>query len=126
MSVNRTITGLLLIAASIQPSLAQDVEAGRQVFARCQACHSAETTDNRLGPHLNGVIGRPVGAVEGFAYSEPMLGAAEEGLVWDDDNLSAFLADPAGFLPGTKMVFPGLTDEADVTNLLAYLASVAS
>ena len=55
-----------------------------------------------------------------------MLGAAEEGLVWDDDNLSAFLVDPAGFLPGTKMVFPGLTDEADVTNLLAYLASVAS
>ena len=100
------------------------VAEGEKVFRKCKACHQVgEGAKNRVGPHLNGVMGRAAGAVEGFRYSKPLETAAAEGLVWSQEALGAFLADPRGFLKGTKMAFAGLKSEEDRAAIAAYLAT---
>ncbi|MEQ9813047.1 MAG: cytochrome c family protein [Azospirillaceae bacterium] len=91
---------------------------GRSVFQRCQACHVVNDEQNRVGPHLVGLFGRQSGSVEGFRYSDVMV---EAGIVWDDETLAAYLADPRGYLPGNRMAFPGLADEEALAALLVYL-----
>ena len=79
---------------------------------------------NRSGPVLNGIVGHPMGAVEGFRYSNALQEKAEAGEVWTVEALAGFLADPKGWLPGTKMSFRGLRDDAEIAALIAYLASI--
>ena len=67
---------------------------------------------------LNGVIGRPSGSVEGYSYSEANKNS---GLTWDEATFSEYIKNPKAKVPGTKMIFPGLTNEADIDNMLAYL-----
>lgn len=100
------------------------VEAGQQVFKKCQACHQVgDGAKNRVGPVLNGIVGGDAGAVEGFKYSKPLMEMAEGGLVWDADNLRAFLAKPKDFMPRTKMSFAGLRKDEDLDAIIAYLAT---
>ncbi|KZY37987.1 MFS transporter [Roseovarius sp. HI0049] len=100
------------------------VARGERVFRKCKACHQVgEGAKNRVGPHLNGVMGREAGAVEGFRYSKALETAAEEGLVWTEEALGAFLTDPRAFLKGTKMAFAGLKSEEDRAAIAAYLAT---
>jgi cytochrome c len=103
------------------PSL---VAAGESAFRQCASCHQiGEGAKNRSGPQLNGVFGRVVGSVEGFRYSNAIKDASSEGVVWDEETLSGFLADPKGYLNGTRMSFRGVKDEADLAAIIAYLAS---
>lgn len=102
---------------------AQDVEAGAGVFKKCGACHQiGPDAKNALGPNLTCVGGRKAGTVEGFTgYSEALKGA---GYVWDDAKLLAWMEDDDKVVPGNKMIFPAhVKDEADRTNLLAYIKS---
>lgn len=121
----RTITTTALLAALALPALAEgDAEAGKKVFNKCKACHAVGAdAKNKVGPILNGIIGAPAGAVPDFKYSDVMLERAAEGLVWDEANLAAYLAKPRDFMKGTKMSFAGLRKEADIQNVLAYLAT---
>ncbi len=100
------------------------VDEGESLFRQCQACHQVGAdARNRVGPHLNGIVGRQAAAVEGFRYSPAMQQAGEEGFVWDAASLAEFLADPKGYMPGTKMTFQGLgPDEAEA--MAAYLGSL--
>lgn len=108
---------------TIDPAL---VAAGEKVFKKCKACHQVgEGAKNRVGPVLTGVVGGPAGAADGFKYSKPLLKAAGGGLIWTQDELSAFLAKPKDYLKGTKMSFAGLKKEADVAAVIAYLKSTA-
>ena len=50
-----------------------------------------------------------------------MKEAGENGLIWDEANISEYLVDPKGKIPGNKMVFPGLKKEDDIANVIAYL-----
>jgi cytochrome c len=102
-----------------------DPAAGEKVFAKCKACHVLDTSTNRIGPHLGDVIGRTAGSVEGFKYSDAMKAKGEEGLVWNDETIAAYLADPKGYIPKNKMAFPGLKKEEDVANVIAYLHQAA-
>lgn len=118
------------VAASLCLGLAAPVFAdgdaaeGENVFKKCKACHQVgEGAKNRVGPILNGVVGRAAGANPDFKYSKPMLEKAGEGLVWDEESLTAFLAKPKDFIKGTKMSFAGLKDEDDIENVIAYLAT---
>ncbi|WP_422026895.1 c-type cytochrome [Roseovarius sp.] len=112
------------VAATDTASDPELVAEGEKVFRKCKACHQVgEGAKNRVGPHLNGVVGRAAGAVEGFRYSKPLETAAAEGLVWSQEALGAFLADPRGFLKGTKMAFAGLKSEVDRAAIAAYLAT---
>jgi cytochrome c len=100
---------------------AQDAEKGAKVFRLCMACHTADAETNKVGPHLKGVVGRKAASVEGFKYSDAMLAKGAEGVVWDEATLTAYLPDPKGFVPGTKMVFNGVKKPEDVADLIAFL-----
>ena len=111
-----------VLLATPAAALAQDAAAGEKVFARCKACHMVgENAKNRVGPELNDLFGRTAGTVEGFRYSKAMTEAGAGGLVWTEETVAEFVADPRGFVKGTRMVFAGLKKEEDVANLLAYL-----
>ncbi|WP_420860628.1 c-type cytochrome [Algirhabdus cladophorae] len=101
---------------------AQLVAAGKKVFKKCAACHAVGAgAKNKSGPQLNGLIGRTMGTVDGFKYSNVFKAAAQEGRVWDEESLAEFLAKPRSYLKGTKMSFSGLKKEADIVSLTAYL-----
>ncbi|MDB5649541.1 MAG: cycA [Hyphomicrobiales bacterium] len=100
-------------------AMAQDAEAGEKVFAKCRACHQVgPTAKNGVGPELNGVIGRAAGAAPNYNYSEANKGS---GLTWDVATFSEYIKNPRAKVPGTKMVFAGITNEKDIDNLIAYL-----
>jgi cytochrome c len=99
-----------------------DPKAGEAVFKKnCTVCHTTEAGKNKIGPSLKGVVGRHSASVPGFAYSDAMKKADK---TWDDATLDTYLSDPRGLVPGTKMIFPGLKDEAERKNVIAYLKSV--
>ena len=95
-----------------------DAEAGAKIFNRCKSCHILAGPAKRMGPTLECVIGRTSGAVEGYRYSKAMTGA---GIVWNHDTLAEFLTNPRAAVPGTKMAFPGVKNETQLEDLLAYL-----
>lgn len=95
-----------------------DSAKGEKIFKKCAACHSVEAGKNKVGPSLHGVVGRPAGSVEGFKYSDAMK---ESGIVWDEATLDSFLTKPKDVVPKTRMAFPGLKDEEDRQDVIAYL-----
>ena len=108
--------------SAFDPELAA---AGEKVFRKCKACHQiGEGAKNRSGPVLTGIVGAPAGAVDGFRYSKPMMAAAEGGLIWTEEEITAFLTKPKSYMKGTKMAFAGLKKEADLTSVIEYLKSV--
>lgn len=114
-----------LIAGAGMPALAQgDAEAGERVFKKCAACHAVgEGASNKVGPHLNDVIGRIAGSLPDYKYSPAMSEAGSSGLVWADEALDAFLANPREVVNGTKMTFAGLRKEEERRDVIAYLAT---
>ena len=115
----------LAVVTGVTPVLAQDgdPEAGEQVYRRCAACHMVgENAQSRVGPPLNDVFGRVAGTYEGFnRYSNAMKEAGENGLVWNDETISAYLEQPRQYIPGNQMGFAGLRDAEDRANVIAYL-----
>jgi cytochrome c len=100
-----------------------DAAAGERLWRPCAACHKVEDGSNGVGPHLYGVVGRDKGSVDGFGYSDAL--ASMDG-DWTPENLSAFLADPDSYVPGTKMNYNGMRDIQDRANLIAWLQSQGS
>ncbi|TFI58706.1 cytochrome c family protein [Sphingomonas parva] len=101
---------------------AADPEKGRRAAQVCGSCHTLDNGGpNRVGPNLWAVVGRPVAAHAGFAYSPALSG---HGGAWSYQALDQFLAGPARAVPGTKMSFAGLRNPRDRANLLAYLATL--
>ncbi len=98
-----------------------DATLGKKVFYRCMACHEAATERDKVGPHLLDVVGRTAGSAENFNYSQAMKDAGAAGLVWDEANLAAYLSAPKLKIPGNRMAFPGLTNDDDIANVIAYL-----
>ncbi|MFC3325781.1 c-type cytochrome [Mesorhizobium cantuariense] len=102
-------------------SQAQDAAAGEKVFTKCKVCHVADQDKNKLGPSLNGVMGRTAGTHPGFSYSQAMVAAGKSGVKWDETTLATYLHDPKAMVKGTKMAFAGLKQDEDVANVIAYL-----
>ena len=97
-----------------------DVVAGRQVFRKCQVCHSLEPGKTLVGPSLAGAIGRKAGSLPGYDYSPAMRQA---NIVWDAKSLDAYVADPQKVVPGNKMPFPGLKTQHDRADVISYLVA---
>jgi len=98
------------------------VAAGKKVFKKCKACHAVgENAKNKVGPHLNDLFGRVPGTGDGYRYSKAMVAYGEDGKVWDDELLTAFLTGPKKAVKGTKMGFRGLKREDDIANIIEYL-----
>ena len=103
-----------------------DEKAGAASAKKCLACHTlASGEPNKVGPNLYGVVNRPIAAHEGYEYSDAMKAHAQEASTWTYDNLSTFLHDPKGTVPGTKMTFAGLKDDKERANVIAYLRTLA-
>jgi cytochrome c len=99
-------------------------EKGEAVAKKCTSCHSFDKGGaNKVGPNLYGVIGRPIGSHEGFAYSEALAGKKDQP--WDYQHLSDFLTSPKTYAPGTKMSFAGIAKDTDRADLIAYLRTLA-
>ena len=114
MAVFATATLLLNTSAS---SAAGDPAAGQHAFAECAGCHSTTPGENKIGPSLAGVAGRKSGTLAGYSYSSVMKSA---NITWDDATLDKFLANPVGFVHGTKM-FLSVPSSTDRQNVIAYL-----
>ena len=111
---------VLAVAAMAQAAHAQDVAAGEQSFKKCFPCHSiGEGAKNKVGPELNGLDGRHSGTAAGYSYSDANKNS---GIVWNEETFEAYIKDPRGKIPGTKMVFPGVKNEKEVGDLWAYIA----
>jgi len=98
-----------------------DIAAGEGEWRSCRSCHSSEAGGRGQGPYLYGIVGRAVGAVDGFNYSGALVAVAE---TWGPEELSGFLENPKEYAPGTKMNFKGIADPQDRANLIAWLDSL--
>lgn len=111
-----SIAALLLTATAAS---AQDVAAGEKSFLKCKACHQiGEGAKNAVGPILNGLIGRKSGSIEGYSYSEANKNS---GITWDEATFREYIKNPKAKIPGTKMIFAGIPQDAEIDNLVAYI-----
>jgi cytochrome c len=116
------------IAFALAPLLAGhahgegDPARGSRVFQRCYSCHSVDPSEQNLqGPNLAGIVGRPAGTLARFEYSDAMIAAGRNGLVWTEEKLDVFVVDPQAVVPGTAMAPVPLNNPADRADLVAYL-----
>jgi cytochrome c len=108
----------LIIASGLSAQAADPVD-GERIFKRCLACHMVgEDAKPRVGPVLNGLIGRKAGTYEGFKYTEANRNS---GIVWDEATLTEYLRNPRVKIPGTSMAFPGIKKDEEIADLIAYL-----
>ena len=98
-----------------------DVGAGKKQFNKCIACHSVEPDVQLMGPSLHGLMGRKVGSVEGFPFSEAMANA---DFIWTEETLDAFLESPMQYLPGTVMPFGGIRKAEQRQALNCYIGQL--
>ncbi|MDX3924593.1 MAG: cytochrome c family protein [Shinella sp.] len=102
------------------PAAAQQAEGERLFRQRCGACHSIDPGQNKSGPHLLQVIGRPAGSIEGARYSGAMRAS---GIIWNGETLNTFLNQPRQMVPGTTMTV-GVPDAAQRAAIIDYLESL--
>ena len=113
------LTACAALALSCGVARAQDATAGEHVFVKCKACHQiGDGAKNMVGPVLNGVVGRHAGVYPDYSYSDANKNS---GFTWDEATLKEYLKNPRAKVPGTKMAFAGLSSEADIDNVIAYL-----
>ena len=116
------IAASLLLAGSATAALAADPAAGEKIFkTQCGICHAVVAGQNRIGPTLFGVVGRPSGGVPGFNYTADHK---KLGVTWDAATLDKYLANPRAMVPDTSMIYAGLKDDAERADLVAYLATL--
>jgi cytochrome c len=110
---------LTLVLVSTSLASAADPDKGKAVFEQCAACHSLDGTGDYDGPTLKGIIGRKAGSLEDYRYSAAMK---RSDITWDATTLDKYVADPQAFIPGNRMAFAGITEQAQRDDLIAYLA----
>ena len=135
-----SVLGVTATAAFAQDEgMAGDPTAGEEAFRQCMTCHVIEDEEGNAiagrnamtGPNLYGVIGRQAGTVEDYRYSDAIVEAGEQGLVWDQESFVAYVQDPSGFLreflddsgARGKMAYR-VRSEEDALDFHAYLQSV--
>jgi cytochrome c len=118
----RIVIAGLLLAGSATAALAADSADGQKIFTtQCGICHAVVVGQNRIGPTLFGVVGRPAGSVPGFNYTADHK---KLGITWDAANLDKYLANPRAMVPDTSMIYAGLKDDAKRADLVAYLETL--
>lgn len=112
-----TIAAVLTIAGARAEG---DAARGERLFnQQCKACHTVvKDAASPSGPNLHGLFGRKAGTGGGYESSEAMQ---KSGIVWDDKTLTDYLKNPKGVVPGTKMIFVGLKQEAQQEDMVAFL-----
>jgi cytochrome c len=117
--------GVAILALSTAAALGAEADPGQgaRVFRACAACHSLEANRNMTGPSLAGVWNRKAGGLASFTrYSDAMK---LSGITWDEQSLDGYLKNPAEFMPGNHMTFPGIPDDQARASVIAFLKSGA-
>lgn len=109
-----------LAAFSLHAQAADDL--GKKTFETCAACHSLKAGENGVGPDLHNIVGRTAGLEPGFRFSGPMK---RSGITWDEKNLTEFLRAPQEKVPGNRMPFSGVPDDAALKAVVQYLATAS-
>ena len=123
-SVGVTVLVLSLFSDAAS-ALEGDAKSGADLFKNCRACHEVgPDAKTKLGPVLNGIVGRKAGSIEGFSYSPANKKAGEDGWVWTEENLMKYLANPREAMPGNRMAYAGMADEQDRGDIIAYLKTL--
>jgi Cytochrome c2 len=113
-----TIAAVLLIG-SVGIASAQDVAAGEKSFRKCLPCHSiGPDAKNKVGPSRTASTAARPGTVNGYTYSDANKNS---GIVWSEQSFKDYIADPRAKIPGTKMIFPGIKNVQEATDLWAYI-----
>ncbi len=113
------ILAATLLATSAGTVLAQDIEKGQRSFNKCLPCHAiGPGAQNKIGPELNGLDGRHSGSVASYSYSDANKNS---GIVWSDDKFKQYIKGPQAMIPGTKMIFAGISNPQEINDLWAYL-----
>ncbi|RAZ89866.1 hypothetical protein DPM33_16970 [Mesorhizobium hawassense] len=101
-----------------------NAESGKGIFdGTCGACHlSAPDLNIPKRVNLWGVVGRPKASQGDVPYSSALK---EAGGIWSFEDLNSFISNPAFALPGTDMIFPGLQDEKQRADVIAYLRTLS-
>jgi cytochrome c len=110
---------IVILVASTMVANAADAAHGKEIYKACEACHTEKP--GALGPSLVGVVGRKAAALDNFRYSGPMTRA---NLVWTEANLHDYIADPQAKVKGNRMPYGGLTNPADIDDVIAYLETL--
>jgi cytochrome c len=122
IAMSRLFLSLLCFMPLNFACAAGNAEAGKARFHLCASCHQiGPNAHSGFGPQLNGIIGRVAGSSPGYQYSAAMKNS---GIVWSEKKLNAFLRAPDQLVPGTRMRLWGLSDDQQIADLIAYLASV--
>ncbi|TNF17790.1 MAG: c-type cytochrome [Rhodobacteraceae bacterium] len=137
MGIKIFVPVLAVLPLLAGPAMAQDAAAGEADFKRCKACHAITADDGtdiqkggKTGPNLYNIIGRQVASEEDFRYGESIEAVGETGLVWDEENLAAYITDPKAWLEevlGDKKVKTKMTykHRKGAEDMAAYLKSVS-
>ena len=105
-------------------SASEDADGQLMFNNACRTCHSVREGDNRLGPHMRGIIGRKAGSLPDYSYSSAMRGA---DFVWDEKNLERFIANPDETVPGNTMKpYGGLPSAESRAKLIAFLKTLTA
>lgn len=115
------LAAALVISAGMGVANAADADKGAKLFkAKCGICHATEAGKRKVGPTLHAVVGRKA-AGEKFKYSKALKGA---DLTWDEATLDKWIANPKDLVKGNKMSFPGIKDDGQRADIIAYLKTV--
>ena len=118
----QTLATALILAAFMAPVYAGDAVKGATVYKKCVSCHMiGDGAKNRVGPHLNGIVGRKISAIADYKYSKAMVAYAAAAEIWSEENLDAYLESPRKVVKGGRMAFAGLRKEKDRNDVIAYL-----
>ena len=119
--------GFLSVQAAMATDLPEgDASRGEKLFSACAGCHQVgEGAQNKVGPHLDGLIGRTAGSVAGFKYSSAMRAAGEAGMTWTAANIAEYLEKPREFIPGNRMSYRGMPRAKDRADLVSWLKQIS-
>ena len=115
------VIGLIIIVLIFSIANAADPVNGKKVFKKCAVCHSVQAGKNKIGPHLNNLLGRKAGSVKGYKYSKAMKNS---GIVWDEESLDKFLTKPRKFIKRTKMSFRGIKKKPLRDDLISFFKNL--
>ena len=121
----RRLTLAMAVTLAMTPlaaAQAQDATAGARVFNTCRACHTINEGGRAgVGPNLWGIVGRRAASVEGFRYSANFRTLGEAGHIWTEENIRRYITNPKDVAPQGIMAYPGLRNEQQMNDLMAYL-----